>query len=83
MVIDELKPFTVDFQGQSLTVSEHYIGEERIFRVLFQDKRKPLTLTVALNSQKQKFWTSVPQGRQGEAETIGPLIAWYYKNKKE
>lgn len=83
MVIDELKPFTIDFQGQPLTVSEHYIGEERLFRVLFEDKRKPLTLVVAMNSQKQKFWTSVPQGRQEEAAIIGPLIAWFYKNKKK
>ncbi|QEM03097.1 hypothetical protein DIU31_006020 [Mucilaginibacter rubeus] len=83
MVIDEIKPFTIEFKGQSLTVSEHYIGEERIFRILFEDKRKPLTLAVGINSQKQKFWTSIPQGRQEEAGEIGPLIAWYYKEKKK
>lgn len=83
MVIDEQKPFRIELEGEILEVTEHYIGEERIFRVVFEDKRKPLTLVVAMNSQHKKFWTSMPQGRQEEAENIGPLIALHYKNNQK
>ncbi|OKS88709.1 hypothetical protein RG47T_4187 [Mucilaginibacter polytrichastri] len=31
---------------------------------------------------KGRFWTSLPEGRQVEAEKVGPLIARYFKNKK-
>jgi hypothetical protein len=83
VLLDKDAAFEIDYQGTIAKVSEHYIGEERIFRVGFPDGRKTLILTVALDRDKRKFWTSLPQGRQQEASEIGPLIAMYFKNNKQ
>ena len=73
--------FEIEYDGKAVRVSEHYIGERRVFHVDLPLRGKPLVLTVA-EGPKGKFWTSVPQGRQEDAEKVGPLIAWYFKNKK-
>ena len=39
--------------------------------------KKPLVLTRATGQDSDRFWTSIPQGRQKEAEEIGPLIGEY------
>jgi predicted DNA-binding protein (MmcQ/YjbR family) len=77
--LHEKASFEVIFEGTVLNVSEHYFADLRIFKVQFPDNRKPLALTVATGMNK-KFWTSVPQGRQAEAEKIGSLIALYFKS---
>ena len=78
--MEDLAEFEVTLEELTLQVTEHYIGEQRIFRIIFPDKRKPLVITVA-QSLGKKFWTSVPQGRQEEAEKVGRLIALYFKNR--
>lgn len=80
-MFDDNKVFEVEYEGKAVRVSEHYIGEQRVFHVGLPLRGKALILTVA-DGPKGKFWTSVPQGRQAEAEKVGPLIAWYFKNKK-
>jgi hypothetical protein len=78
----ENKPvFKIDYEGKAVNVSEHYIGEQRIFHVDLPLSGKGLVLTVTEGPQG-RFWTSVPEGRQAEAEKVGPLIARYFKNKK-
>ena len=79
--MEETHSFEVNYEGKAVRVSEHYISERRVFHVDLPMRGKPLILTVAEGPQG-RFWTSVPQGRQEEAEKIGPLIAWYFKNKK-
>nr|WP_067060004.1 hypothetical protein [Mucilaginibacter sp. L294] len=73
--------FEIITEGQTVKVSEHYINELRVFHILFPDKKKPLTITV-MESLGKKCWTSIPQGRQEEAEKVGREIALYYRNKK-
>ena len=80
-MFDDNAVFEIDYEGKAVRVSEHYIGEQRVFHVDLPLRGKALILTVT-EGPKGKFWTSVPQGRQAEAEKVGPLIAWYYKNKK-
>jgi len=80
-MFDDNAVFEIDYEGKSIRVSEHYIGEQRVFHVDLPLRGKALILTVT-EGPKGKFWTSVPQGRQAEAEKVGPLIAWYFKNKK-
>lgn len=75
-------PFQIKYGELIVDVTEHYIKEQRVFRLLFSDNRKPLVITVA-ESHGKRFWTSIPQGRQKEAEQIGREIALYYKRKKE
>jgi hypothetical protein len=80
LAIFESEAFELSYEGTILKLSEHYVSDQRIFRVEYPDARKPLVLTVAISFGK-KFWTSVPQGRQEEAEKIGRLIALYFKSK--
>jgi len=79
----EIEPsFEIEFEGMPVNVSEHYVEDTRVFHISFSDKRKPLVITVADGPGNKRWWTSVPEGRQAEAEKVGPLIAWYFKNKK-
>jgi len=79
----ELEPsFDLDFNDQHLRISEHEIAGKRVFHVNFGGGKKPLVISVGLNSKNQKFWTSIPEGRQAEAQQIGKLIAEYIREKK-
>jgi hypothetical protein len=49
------------------------------FRVQFSSPRKPIVIARALNANAKRFWTSIPEGRQQEAEAIGKLIEEYFK----
>lgn len=44
---------------------------------MFQDGRKPLVIARASNVDAAKFWTSIPEGRQKEANEVGSLIETY------
>jgi hypothetical protein len=80
-MFDDQQVFEIDVEGKTVRVSEHYIGERRVFHVDLPLRGKPLILTVT-EGPKGRFWTSIPEGRQADAEKVGPLIAWYFKNKK-
>jgi hypothetical protein len=73
-------PFEILYKGKNVKVSEHSIDDKRVFRVYLD---KPLSITVGETRSEQKFWTSVPQGRQLEAEETGKLIAAYIRSKRK
>jgi hypothetical protein len=76
--------FTISDGDVIIQVSEHEVKEMRIFHVVFPDRRKPLSITVAeRRGTDEKFWTSVPEGRQEEAEKFGKLIAAYIRSKRK
>ena len=75
-------PFEIEDGGVPIKVSEHEISGERIFHLEFPDKRKPLNITLGGVKPKERFWTSIPQGRQQEAEELGRLIALYIRSKR-
>jgi hypothetical protein len=77
--MDYPKIFDVELNGQTARVSVHTIRSARVFHVLYPDKKAPLNLTVAENPDGEKFWTSVPQGLQEEAELAGKVIAEYIR----
>jgi len=66
--------FVLDFDGAEIKIMRHAIGGHDVYRIAFPDKRKPLVITYAVDARSKDFWTSVPQGRQAEAEAIGKLI---------
>lgn len=80
-MFDDQQVFEIEVEGKAVRVSEHYIGERRVFHVDLPLRGKPLILTVT-EGPRGRFWTSIPEGRQADAERVGPLIAWYFKNKK-
>ena len=71
--------FELDFRDGKIKVQRHSIGTQVIFRIIFSDKRTALVITRASHSNAYNFWTSVPEGRQKEAEEVGPLISEYFK----
>lgn len=77
-------PFQVQYEGVTVSVSEHSVSGTRIFHLVFSDNRKALNITVAEKRPTgEKFWTSVPEGRQTEAEQIGKLIANFIRSKRK
>jgi hypothetical protein len=72
--------FILDFMDGAIRVQRHSIGAQVIFRVTFSNKKSPLVLTRALHSNTYRFWTSIPEGRQDEAEEVGILISEYFKS---
>jgi hypothetical protein len=76
-------PFGLELDGHMIRVVEHELQGKRVFHVDFKDSRKALVLTVGLGLRDQKFWTSIPEGRQDEAQQIGKLIAEHIRTKKK
>ena len=75
-------PFDIEYKGATIKVTEAEIKSRRIFYIQFPGNRKILTITVGKGLGDEKFWTSIPEGRQQEAEEVGKLIAAYIRSKK-
>lgn len=73
--------FELDFCKEKIKITRHSLGSDVIYRVVFSDKSQPLVLT-RTHSNTDKFWTSIPEGRQKEAEEIGSIISEYFKTIK-
>ena len=74
--------FELDFKDDKIRVQRHFVSNQTIYRIVFSDKRSPLVITRALTENAAHWWTSLPEGRQREAEEIGPLIADYIKSNQ-
>lgn len=70
--------FEVIYNDKALPVERVSVGGTTFFRVGLVGKTI-LVLTRATRENGKKFWTSIPEGRQHEAEIIGPLIESYYR----
>ena len=71
--------FVLDFKEGRIRVQRHFVTSQTTYRIVFSDKRDPLVVTRALTDNASRWRTSIPEGRQREAEEIGPLIADYIK----
>lgn len=71
--------FELYYKNDKIEVQRHSIGIQTVFRISFRDKRPPLVIIRALHANAYRFWTSIPEGRQREAEEIGTLIVQHYK----
>lgn len=74
-------PFNVTYGKTPLLIRPRKVGGSTVFVVAFPDDRQPLVLTRATGQNRPVFWTSIPEGRQKEAEEIGPLITEYYQSQ--
>ncbi len=77
--MDNPKKFEVDLNGQKARVSDHTIKSARVFHIVYTNRKPDLNITIAENSDGVKFWTSVPEGHQEEAEFAGKVIAAYIR----
>ena len=73
----EKEQFEVTYGDQQLQVRRLYLANQVIFHISFPEAKPALVLTRATDHNKNRFWTSIPEGRQPEAAAIGPLIAAY------
>ena len=71
--------FDVELNGKMVNVSVHTIKSTKVFHVVHAGRKPPLNITIAENSDGKKFWTSIPEGRQEEAEFAGKVIAAYIR----
>lgn len=74
--------FSFYYQGQSVQVQPRKVGRDLVYALYFEDGRPPLVLTLAKANEGGTFWTSLPEGRQPEAEVFGPILD-SYKPKDE
>lgn len=79
LIMDMMRPFKIMYKGQEVQVAPKKIGIDTLFVVQFSPPDKPLILTKALRSGGGSFWTSIPEGRQKEAEQIGPMITAHFQ----
>ena len=52
------------------------------FHVTFSSNREPIVVARAKGMDAPFFWTSIPEGRQKEAEGVGKLIEDYLLEKE-
>jgi len=74
--------FELELNGVKMSVQKLSLPGFTAFRVSFSSARKPLVLARATNANAARFWTSIPEGRQKEAEGVGKLIEEYYKTSQ-
>jgi hypothetical protein len=79
--MSQQETFEIIYKEQSLPVERMMLGGFTCFRVGLIGKAV-LVVTRAEKEGGEKFWTSVPEGRQVEAEQIGPLIESYYRRQQ-
>jgi len=74
----ENSKFEIEVNGLKVVVIEHTLRDQQIFRLVFDDNRAPLVITSA-KTWAGEVWTSIPQGRQKEAELFGKEISKHLK----
>lgn len=75
------RPFELQLNSVTMKVYELDIPKFTAYRIVFSSPRPQLIVARAKNADKQSFWTSIPEGRQKEAEVLGNLIEDYLSKK--
>ena len=65
-----------------MQVSVHIIKSAKVFHLVYPSNKPALNLTIATADDGGKFWTSLPEGRQEEAEVAGSVIAAYLREHR-
>lgn len=74
--------FSFDAYGVTITCQRLDIPRQVAYYVKFSSARKPITIARAKFVDSDVRWTSIPEGRQKEAEGIGDLIDQYLSRKE-
>jgi hypothetical protein len=72
--------FNIELTDITMQVTSHIVNNDEVFRIEFSDGRPPMVVFESLSGGRP-FWTSIPQGRQREAEFFGARIAEHFKTK--
>jgi hypothetical protein len=77
-----LSSFELEINGVKMKVLPLNLPGFVSFRIEFSSKRKPIVVARVDDFNGAKFWTSIPEGRQKEAEGVGKLIEDYFKSQQ-
>ena len=75
--------FSFESHGVTLDCERLDVPNFVAFRVKFSSNRKPIVIAKAMGMDTPYFWTSIPEGRQKEAEGVGRLIEEYLQNNQK
>ena len=73
------EPFEIKYGNTSLYITPIDLSDRFAFQVSFSSSRKTLLVIRAVDHKGNRFWTSMPEGRQKEAEGVGTLIEDYIR----
>jgi len=74
--------FTITVNNTTLTCKRLSFPGYVAFHVTFSSSREPIVVARAKGMDAPFFWTSIPEGRQKEAEGVGKLIEGYLLDKE-
>lgn len=74
--------FSIDAYGVIITCQRLDIPKHVAYYVKFSSARKPITVARAKFVDSDVRWTSIPEGRQKEAEGVGKMIDQYLSRKE-
>lgn len=74
--------FSFETHGVTITCQRIPVAKQAVYYVTFSSSRQPITIARAKFVDIDARWTSIPEGRQKEAEGVGKLIDEYLANKK-
>ena len=74
--------FELKYGNGSIKIHERNVSNQVVFMIQFSDMRPPLVITRAQDANSGKFWTSIPEGRQLEADKVGAVLSEYFKNNQ-
>jgi len=74
--------FSFETHGVAITCRRLPLTKQAVYYVTFSSSRQPITIARAKFVDSDIRWTSIPEGRQKEAEGVGKLIDQYLANKK-
>lgn len=77
------QPFKLELNGVVLDITELSLPKYTAFRVVFSSARPPIVVARTKDANKNIFWTSIPEGRQKEAEGVGKLIEGYIQKENK
>ncbi|HEX6847203.1 MAG TPA: hypothetical protein VF144_09505 [Chitinophagaceae bacterium] len=74
--------FSFESHGVTITCQKLDVSKGLVYHVTFSSNRKPIVIARARFEESEARWTSIPEGRQKEAEGVGALIEQYLSTKK-
>ena len=74
--------FSFEAHGVTINCQRLPIAKQPVYYVSFSSSRLPITIARAKFVDSDTRWTSIPEGRQKEAEGVGKLIDEFLANKK-
>ena len=73
--------FSFEAHGVIISCQRVPVAKHAVYYVCFSSARQPITIARAKFVDSDARWTSIPEGRQNEAEGVGKLIDDYLEKR--